>query len=36
LPTDIRVNAGADLGIQAAYYGTDAGSPQLSVELEFE
>jgi len=33
--TDIAVNAGADLALQAAYYGTDAGSPQLSVEVEF-
>ena len=33
--TDIAVNPGADLALQAAYYGTDAGSPQISVELEF-
>ena len=36
LDTDIAVIAGSDLQLQAAYYGTDAGSPQLSVELEFE
>lgn len=35
LPVNIRVNPGADLSISAAYYGTDAGSPQISVELEF-
>ena len=36
IPVDIKVNAGADLALQAAYYGTDAGSPQLSIEIEFE
>ena len=36
LPVDIVVVGGSDLTIQAAYYGTDAGSPQISVELEFE
>ena len=36
LETDIAVNGGADLTLQAAYYGTDGGSPQISVELEFE
>ena len=36
LAVDIKVNAGADLAVSAAYYGTDAGSPQLMVELEFE
>lgn len=36
LPCNIAVKGGADLAMQAAYYGTDAGSPQLSVELEFE
>ena len=35
LPCDIAVKAGADLALQAAYYGSDAGSPQLSVEIEF-
>ena len=35
IPCDILVNAGADLALQAAYYGTAAGSPQLSVEVEF-
>ena len=35
IPVGIRVNQGADLALQAAYYGTDAGSPQISVELEF-
>ena len=35
IPVNIRVNQGADLGLQAAYYGTDAGSPQISIELEF-
>ena len=35
LPVNIKVNAGADLVVAAAYYGTDAGSPQISVELEF-
>ena len=36
IPCAIAVNAGADLALQAAYYGTDAGSPQLSIEIEFE
>src|SRR3990167_2662990 len=36
IPVDIAVNAGADLALQAAYYGTDAGSPQISIEIEFE
>ena len=36
LPVDIAVKAGADLALQAAYYGSDSGSPQLSVELAFE
>ena len=36
IPCDIAVNGGADLSLSAAYYGTDAGSPGLSVELEFE
>lgn len=36
IPVGIRVNPGADLSLLAAYYGTDAGSPQLSVTLEFE
>ncbi len=36
LPVDLAVVGGSDLTVQAAYYGTDAGSPQLSVELEFE
>lgn len=35
IPVNIAVNPGADLALQAAYYGTDAGSPQLSVEIEF-
>ena len=35
LAANIAVKAGADLALQAAYYGTDAGTPQLSVELEF-
>lgn len=35
IPVNIAVKAGADLALQAAYYGTDAGSPQLSVEIEF-
>lgn len=35
LDVNIPVNAGADLSILAAYYGADAGSPQLSVTLEF-
>ena len=35
IPVDIAVNPGADLALQAAYYGTDAGSPQLSIEIEF-
>lgn len=35
IPVNIAVNPGADLSIAAAYYGTDAGSPQISVELEF-
>lgn len=33
---DIEVIAGSDLTVQAAYYGTDPGSPQISVELEFQ
>lgn len=36
IPVNIAVNAGADLALQAAYYGTDAGSPQISIEIEFE
>jgi hypothetical protein len=36
LDVDIAVNGGADLALSAAYYGTDPGSPQISVELEFE
>ena len=36
LETDIKVNGGADLSLAGAYIGTDAGSPQISVELEFE
>ena len=35
IPVSIAVNAGADLALQGAYYGTDAGSPQISIELEF-
>ena len=35
LPVNINVNPGADLSVAASYYGTDAGSPQISVELEF-
>ena len=35
IPVNIAVNAGADLALQAAYYGTDAGSPQISIEIEF-
>jgi len=35
LPLDIAVKPGADLALQAAYFGTDAGSPQISVEIEF-
>ena len=34
LPVRIAVNGGADLSVAAAYYGTDAGSPQISVTLE--
>ena len=36
IPVSIAVNPGADLALQAAYYGTDAGSPQIAVEIEFE
>lgn len=36
LETDIAVVPGSDLLLQGAYYGTDAGSPQLSIELEVE
>ena len=36
LPVDIAVNPGADLSLLAAYYGTDAGSPQIAVTLEFD
>jgi hypothetical protein len=36
LETDIAVNAGADLSVSAAYYGSDAGSPNITIELEFE
>ena len=35
IPVNIAVNAGADLALQGAYYGTDAGSPQIAVEIEF-
>ena len=35
IQTNIAVKPGADLALQAAYYGLDAGSPQLSVEIEF-
>src|SRR3990167_6688072 len=35
IPTNIAVNPGADLALQAAYFGTDAGSPQISIEIEF-
>lgn len=35
IPVDIAVKPGADLALQAAYFGTDSGSPQLSVEIEF-
>lgn len=34
LPVNIAVNGGSNLTLQGAYYGTDAGSPQISVELE--
>ena len=33
---DIEVIPGSDMQLQAAYYGTDPGSPQLAVELEFQ
>lgn len=36
IPVDIEVVPGSDLTLQAAYYGTDPGSPQISVELEFQ
>lgn len=36
IPVSIAVNAGADLALQCAYYGTDAGSPQVAFEIEFE
>ncbi len=36
IPCNIAVNPGADLALQGAYYGTDAGSPQISIEVEFE
>ena len=35
IETDIDVIPGSDLQLQAAYYGADAGSPQISVEVEF-
>ena len=35
IPVNIQVNAGADLALQGAYYGTDAGAPQVSIEIEF-
>ena len=35
IPVNIDVNAGADLALQGAYYGTDAGAPQVSIEIEF-
>lgn len=35
LETEIEVVSGSDLQLQASYYGTDAGSPQLSIGLEF-
>lgn len=34
IPCSIRLNGGSNLTLQAAYYGTDAGSPEISVELE--
>jgi len=34
IPVNIRLNGGSNLTLQAAYYGTDAGSPEISVELE--
>ncbi len=34
IPVNIRLNGGSNLTLQAAYYGSDAGSPNLSVELE--
>lgn len=36
IPCDIAVISGSDMTVQAAYYGTDPGSPQISVELEFQ
>ena len=36
IPCDIAVKPGADLALQGAYYGTDAGSPQIAIEVEFE
>lgn len=36
LETDIEVIPGSDLLLQGAYYGTDAGSPQISVGLELQ
>ena len=36
LPVDIKVNDGASMSLLGAYYGTDAGSPQICVGIEFE
>lgn len=36
LDVDIEVIPGSDMTVQAAYYGSDPGSPQVSVELEFQ
>ena len=35
IETNIAVKAGADLALQAAYFGSDPGAGQLSVEIEF-
>ena len=36
IPCNIAVKPGADLALQGAYYGTDAGSHQIAIEVEFE
>ncbi|GEM_PF-2910690 len=34
IPVNIRLTGGSNLTLQGAYYGTDSGSPEISIELE--
>lgn len=34
IQVNIRLNGGSNLTLQGAYYGTDSGSPEISIELE--